>query len=143
MLVIFALVALFFFALPTYISSESFQKLIVKQVNGATDGTLEVGKLDMNWFGGISLTDLSYVDRDGRLSISAKSIFTKPSYGSIIFGRPAFGRTIIEQPDVKIHLAETPPAQSEPSEKVRKTGKQVKSSLLPVEKIELVVKQGR
>ncbi len=140
--IVCALVVLLFFALPSYISSQSFRNLIVRKINKSTGGKVEINKLAMGWFKGISLTNFSYVDKAGQFSISVKNVFTKPSYTSIILGKPVFGRTIIEQPAMIIKLAEPLPAEEKYSETNRGTKKAIKPSFLPLDHIELVINQG-
>ncbi len=141
--IVCVLVVLLFFALPAYISSQSFRKLIVRKVNQSIGGKIEIDKLAMGWFEGVILTNFSYVDQAGRLSISVKNIFTKPSYGSFVFGKPALKQTIIEQPTMKISLAEPLLTKDKPSKADTETKKVKKLSFLPLKQIELVINQGR
>jgi hypothetical protein len=140
LLVICAVVAFFVFALPAYISSESFRALVIREINKSIGGKVDVGKVTMGWLGGISLTGFRYIDQAGRLSISAKSILIRPSYGLIIFCRPALRRAILGHSAVKDSLAE--PLQMQRGFSTDKQ-KRVKSSFLPIGQVEFVVNQGR
>ena len=67
-----------------------------------------------NWLKGVRVTDLSYNDNAGLLSVKVKQIATKPHYASIVAGNLSFGRTTIDQPRVEISLKDKPPPTASP-----------------------------
>jgi hypothetical protein len=139
---IVVLIVLVVILVPVLVSSEKGREIILAKINNSIDGKTDFADLSMGWFKGIKVRDVSFNDSSGRTSVAVKRIATKPHYGSILFGSVSLGKTIIEEPRVEINLKERQPKESEKPEQKTTTGKQSIPIALPVNKIDLVVKDG-
>jgi hypothetical protein len=128
--------------LPRFVSSERGRRMILAKVNGSVEGEVDFGRLSMSWFKGIRISDVTFRDSTGRMSIAARQIATKPSYGSILVGSLSFGETIVDEPRVEIDFEGL---QAKPSEGfMQETGSDQEQGarLLPVKQVDLVVNDG-
>ena len=141
-LFIVVLIVLVVFLVPVLVSSEKGRKIILAKINNSIDGKTDFAGLSMGWFKGIKVRDISFNDSSGQTSVEVKQIATKPHYGSILFGGVSLGKTIIEEPRVEINLKARQPKETEKPEKKTTTGKQSIPIALPINKIDLVVKDG-
>ncbi len=135
------LILLAVFLVPAYISSESARKMILTRINRSVDGKADFANLSMGWLKGIRITNISFNDNNGQISVEVKQIATKPHYGSMLTGSLSFGKTVVDEPKIEINLATPQPKQTQsnaqlPKEKVGLIG-------LPVKKIDLVINNGR
>jgi len=135
-------IVLLVFLPPVVISSRKCRAVLLAKINAAVPGKVDFESLSMGWFRGVKVTDLSFDDAGGATSVKVKQIVTRPHYGSLVLGRLSFGRTVIEQPQVRIRLAE--PGQKKAAASTNKTSPQVQSEAteLPIQRMELVVKDG-
>ena len=137
------LILLLFLFIPAFISSQKGQKIILDKINRSIDGELGFTDLSMSWFRGIRLTDVSFHDNAGQISATVKQITTKPHYSSILFGNLSFGKTIINKPRIETNLARTQNQKSRPhNNKTPSKNKRVRPILLPIEKIDITIKDG-
>ena len=139
---IVVLIVLVVILVPAFVSSEKGRKIILAKINNSIDGKTNFAGLSMGWWKGIKVTDVSFNDSSGQTSVEVKQIATKPHYGSILFGSVSLGKTIIEEPRVEINLKARQPKETEKPEKKTTTGKQSIPIALPINKIDLVVKDG-
>jgi len=138
--VVIVLVLLAVFLVPAFVSSGKGRKIILAKINDSIDGQADFSTLSMSWTKGIKVTNVSFNDSAGQISVLVKRIAAKPHYGSILMGSLSFGKTIIDQPKVEINLQarQATKASQErilPDEKRQAVG-------LPVKKIDLVVNDG-
>lgn len=135
------LIVLAFSLVPGFVSSERGRKMILARINESVDGKADFADLSMSWFSGIKVTDFSFNDSAGQISVEIKRIAAKPRYLAILMGSLSFGETVIDEPKVQINLegrqAKTgqAPAQEAPSGKHKAVG-------LPVERVDLIVNDG-
>jgi len=140
-LLVTAVVLLFFFV-PIYISSDDGRKFILEKINSTINGTVNFAKLSMGWFKGLELTDFSFIDKKGSLSVTAKRISTKPHYFSILAGPVALGSTIIDEPVININVKEAAAPESVRSAVAQQKPAKEKIGL-GIEKVDLVVTNGQ
>jgi predicted component of type VI protein secretion system len=113
--------------------------MILAKINGSIAGKTNFVDLSMGWLKGIKVSDFSFNDNAGQISVQVKEIATKPHYGSLLTGNLSFGQTLIDTPNVEINLKAQKPGI--PSQKVpAKTA--TKSIALPVKRMELVLNDG-
>jgi hypothetical protein len=136
------LILLVVILVPVLISSGKGREIILAKINDSIDGKTNFASLSMGWWKGIKVTDVSFNDSSGRTSVAVKQISTKPHYSSILFGGMSLGETIIDEPKVEINLKARQPKYTEKPEKKTTAGKQSIPIVLPVNKIDLVVKDG-
>jgi len=91
-------------ATPMLLSSQQGRKLILAKLNRAIPGKTGFGDLSIGWFKGITVKDLTYNDRKGRLYIAVKNLVTKPRYAALLAGRLRLGKTTIDQPTVHFKI---------------------------------------
>jgi hypothetical protein len=144
-ILILLVIVLVAFIVPAYVSSESGRKLILSKANASGAGAIDFSKLSMSWFKGISVTNISFKNADQGLSVAVKGFSTMPDYGALLTGNLSFGETIIDEPKVEIDIdkmkqaaATQKPAAPKPAAK----GKEKPSAGVPINKIDLVVKDG-
>ncbi|MHC4691197.1 MAG: AsmA family protein [Planctomycetota bacterium] len=136
------LILLVVILIPVLISSGKGREIILAKINNSIDGKTNFASLSMGWWKGIKVTDVSFNDSSGRTSVAVKQISTKPHYSSILFGGMSLGETVIDEPKVEINLKARQPKDTEKPEKKTTAGKQSIPIVLPVNKIDLVVKDG-
>ena len=138
-----AIILLLFFIVPAYLSSGSGTNMVIGKINKSIDGKVEMEDLSMGWFSGIKLTDLSFADNAGTVSVNIREITTRPKYGSLLRGQMALGKTVIDGPDVEINIE--PPKKTTPgviSRPRTKTVKQKTPPPIPLGDMDLEVKRG-
>jgi len=135
LVVVAVLVVSAFLFLPTLISSQAAQKIILARVNKSISGRADFSDLSMGWSKGIKITDFSFNDDAGQASVQVKQITTKPHYGSIVMGNLSFGQTTIDQPEVQIKLKARPASQT-------KAATAPPVIALPIKSMDLVVNDG-
>jgi hypothetical protein len=116
---------------------------IAAWVLACVDGEVDFGGLSMSWFKGIQVSDITFGDDMGRMSVTARQISTKLHYGSILGGSLSFGETIVDEPRVKIKFEGL---QAKPSRGFMPgmgSYQERGASLPPVKEVDLVVKDGR
>jgi len=136
------LIALAFFLVPAFVSSEKGRKIILAKINNSIDGKTDFAGLSMSWWRGVKVTSFSFNDSAGLSPVKIKQITTKPHYGSILFGSLSFGKTIIDEPKVKINLKHPSPARTEDSQQEVSAGKRAPPIILPIKKIDLTINDG-
>ncbi len=142
LLCVVILIFLVIVLLPWFVSSEMGRRIILAKINDSADGEVDFGSLSMGWFKGIRVSDVTFGDSTGRMSVAARQITTKPRYGSILAGSLSFGETIVDEPRVEINFEGL---QAKPSEGfVQETGSDQEQGarLLPVKQVDLVVNDG-
>ena len=142
-LVVFAVLLLLGFLLvPVFLSSESGKKLIVNTVNESVDGKFDMGGFSVGWFKGVHLTDMSFSDNSGLMSVSVKDISGKPKYCSLLMGSVSLGDAVVDTPEVVITL----PAEVDEgvTEKTERPGKSVAVDAdgLDLKRLDLTIKNG-
>ncbi|MGA1978957.1 MAG: hypothetical protein ABSG99_00105 [Sedimentisphaerales bacterium] len=135
-------IVLVVFVVPAFVSSEMGRKIILAEINNSIDGEVDFAGLSLSWWKGVRVTDVSFNDSAGQISIQVKQITTKPHYGSILRGSLSFGETEIFEPRVEINLA---PPSARPLQRPRREKAAAKKSrpiALPIKRIEVIVKDG-
>ncbi|UCF42994.1 MAG: hypothetical protein JSV99_10475, partial [Planctomycetota bacterium] len=128
--------------LPRLVSSESGRKMILAKINDSIDGEVDFGRLSMGWFKGIRLTDVSFRDSLGQISVAVKQVAARPHYGSILGGSLSFGETIVDEPSVEINFEGL---QAKPSKGFMQgmgSYQERGASFVPVKEVDLVVNDG-
>ena len=129
--------------LPIFVSSEKVSKTILAKINDSIDGQADFADLSMGWFKGIKITNISFNDNQGRVTVAVKQISTKPHYASVLTGTLSLGETVIDEPKIQINLDD-----SQPAEKPTQTSQDISVDesptviVLPVKKINLLVNNG-
>jgi len=77
------LIVLAYLLVPIFISSKKGREIILTRINDAIAGKTDFAHLSMGWFKGVKVTDFSFNDNAGQISIQVKQIVTKPHYCSI------------------------------------------------------------
>ena len=142
LLLVIVLVA---FIVPAYVSSESGRKLILSKANASGVGAIDFAKLSMSWFKGISVTNISFKNADQGLSVAVKGVSTMPDYGAMLTGNLSFGETVIDEPKIEIDIdkiKQNAAATQKTAAKPTVKGKATQSAGMPINKIDLVVKNG-
>ncbi|MHC4912764.1 MAG: hypothetical protein ACYTE5_07145 [Planctomycetota bacterium] len=143
--VLVCVVILFFLVialLPWLVSSESGRKMMLAKINDSVDGEVDFAGLSMGWFKGVRLTDVSFTDSSGRISVAVNQVAARPHYGSILKGGLSLGETIIDGLRVELDFEGL---QAEPSEGfVQETGSDQEQGMnfVPVKEVDLVVNDG-
>jgi len=146
---VLALIVVTFFLVPVFVSSEKGRHAILARINNSVEGKAGIGKLSMSWFKGVKITDFSFNDTLGRISIAVKQIATKPHYASILFGNLSFGETVIDEPKVEIRLEGKHPVEANPvtvgqaSKLKRPPAKETEPIVLPIKQIDMTVNNGQ
>jgi hypothetical protein len=81
---------------PVLVSSAKARQMILAKINGSIAGKTNFVNLSMGWLKGIKVSDFSFNDNAGQISVQVKEIATKPHYGSILTGNLSFGQTLID-----------------------------------------------
>ncbi|MDD5458595.1 MAG: hypothetical protein PHF37_04315 [Phycisphaerae bacterium] len=126
--------------LPTMLSTDGAQKMILSKVNSSIDGTAGFKDLSISWFRGIRLDEITF-DSNG-VSVAVKEITTKPHYAALLTGNVSLGETVIDTPYAMINVTALEKQQSQPSD-ATKTKKQPQQFVMPVNIINLKVNNGR
>ena len=129
-------VSLVLFAVPSFVSSGKGREIILSQVNKYVDGKTDFASLSLSWFRGVRVTELSFDDAAGQTSVRVKKIATKPHYAALLTGNVSFGQTVIDQPNVRMNIKDQPTTKPKPP------GSEPATPALPVNRIDLTVKDG-
>ncbi|MBC8481816.1 MAG: hypothetical protein H8D47_04040 [Planctomycetes bacterium] len=144
-LIFFAvLVLLFLVGVPAYVSSAAGNRTILAKINESIDGEVGFSSLKMSWVNkGVEINDLKFTDVGKGSVVRVKRLSTKPHYGSLLRGSVSLGKTVIESPDVEIQVGGTEePKQTAPSRPLRVTEGQGRGVVLPIEKMDMVLRDG-
>jgi hypothetical protein len=139
-LLAFILIVGVVFAVPAYVSSESCRRLILAKANAGGAGVVDFADLSMSWGKGISVSKLSFRDKNESVSVAVKEFSTRPMYGALLSGNLSFGETVIDEPKVEINV-EKMKGKTE-GEKTRAGSPRHEQTGLPIGRIDLVVKNG-
>jgi hypothetical protein len=115
--------------------------MILARINESVAGTMDFSRLSMSWWKGVEVSNLTFDDNVGQTSVRVRQINTKPHYGSLLVGNLSFGRTLVNEPRVELKLAETAAAKEPATEEVP-AARALPPVALPVERIDLMVKDG-
>jgi len=137
-----ALVGLIVLLVPVVVSSRKGEQIILAKINDGLDGQLHFADLSMGWRSGIRITDITFEDAPGQISLAVKQITTKPHYSSILFARPSFGKTVIDQPRVRIDLRAGSRKKRDVSTAKPTPATAQAPAMLPVRQIDLFVNNG-
>ena len=127
---------------PAIVSSGKGRQLILAKINGSIAGKTNFVALSMGWLKGIKVSDFSFNDNAGQISVQVKEIATKPHYGSILTGNLSFGQTLIDTPNVQINLKDLQEQKAKSPSPKRPAGEGMKPIVLPVKRMELVLNDG-
>jgi hypothetical protein len=116
--------------------------MILGKINSSVQGRADFADLSMSWWKGVRITHFSFSDETGRILARIKEIVTKPHYGSLLLGNLSFGETEIVEPRVQINLTEQLSRQTGKSYQVGLAGVVPAPRLLPIKRVDLVVKDG-
>lgn len=133
-----------FLAIPAYLSSDAGKDFIVGRINDSIDGKIAMGDFSMGWFKGIRVTDLSFEDEAGTISVNVKEISTRLHYVPLLLGIVALGETLIDEPQVVINVSQDKDKSLRPvvSSEKKTTESKGKAGGLALAKIDLTVKGG-
>ncbi len=131
------LILLVVFALPWFVSSERGRRIILARINNSIDGEVDFAGLTMGWWRGVGITDISFSDVEGRISVRVRQIITRPHYSSFLTGSLSLGETEIFEPQVEVNLLQ-PQAQKQQGLQEEKS----RPGALPIKRAELVVRNG-
>jgi hypothetical protein len=128
--------------IPAIISSAKARQIILAKINGSIAGKTNFDDLSMGWLKGIKVSDFSFNDNSGQISVQVKEIATKPDYGSLLTGNLSFGRTLIDEPNVQIDLKQSKAQKSGKPAPKPSAGRLKQPIVLPVKRMDLIVKDG-
>jgi len=142
--IILALILGILFAVPAYVSSDSCRGMIIAKANAGSGGVVDMAKLSMSWGNGISVSNLSFKDKDNSLSVAVKGFSTKPQYGALLTGNLSFGETVIDEPRIEIDVEKIGGQKTEDGgQKAEDREKKTETAVgLPIGRIDLVLKNG-
>jgi hypothetical protein len=127
---------------PTLVSSTKARQMILAKINGSVAGKTNFVDLSMGWLKGIKVSDFSFNDNAGKISVQVKEIATKPHYGSLLTGNLSFGQTFIDKPNVQINLKDLQEQKTKSPGTERPAGKETGPIVLPVKRMALVLNDG-
>jgi hypothetical protein len=127
---------------PAIVSSAKARQIILAKINGSIAGITNFDELSMGWLKGIKVSDFSFNDNSGQISVQVKEITTKPYYGSLLTGNLSFGRTLIDEPNVQIDLKQSKAQKSGKPAPKPSAGRMKQPIVLPIERMDLIVKDG-
>jgi hypothetical protein len=128
--------------LPAIVSSGKARQMILAKINGSIAGKTNFDELSMGWLKGIKVSDFSFNDNTGQISVQVKEIATKPDYGSLLTGDLSFGQTLIDEPNVQINLKESKAQKPVESGPKPSAGRIKQPIVLPIKRMDLIVKDG-
>jgi hypothetical protein len=140
--VVAVLIVLVIILIPTIVSSAGVRQLILAKINSSVAGKTNFDELTMGWLKGIKVSDFSFNDNSGQISVQVKEIATKPDYGSLLAGNLSFGRTLIDKPNVEIKLKELERQKTKSPEPKKPVAKETGPIVLPIKRMDLIVKDG-
>ncbi|MCH9626252.1 MAG: hypothetical protein S4CHLAM123_14480 [Chlamydiales bacterium] len=103
---------------PTWISSKSGQKTLLKWINQEIDGSLEIERVHLSWFGKQHINHLILKDKKGETSLEFEVFETDTSLFYLLFGGRSLSQTIIKKPYLLIeqtHIEKEPKPSSKHS----------------------------
>jgi hypothetical protein len=128
--------------IPALVSSGKGRQIILAKINSSIAGETDFVNLSMGWLKGIKVSDFSFNDNAGQISVHVKEIATKPRYSSLLTGNLSLGQTLIDKPNVQINLKDlTAQKSGSPSPKPQ-SGKTMQPIVLPVKRMELILNDG-
>ncbi len=128
---------------PSYISSDSGRKFILSKANASVAGTVDFAKLTMGWVKGISVSDISFKDRESGVEVAVKEFSTKPNYGALLTGGLSFGETVIDEPMIEIDIDKLKQRTSAaPKVTGKSEGEGGQAAGVPIKAIDLAVNNG-
>jgi hypothetical protein len=127
---------------PAIVSSAKARQIILARINSSIAGKTNFVDLSMGWLKGIKVSDFSFNDNAGQVSVQVKEIATKPHYGSILTGNLSFGQTLIDKPNVEINLKDLHEQKTKSPAPKRPAGKGMQPIVLPVKRMDLVLNDG-
>jgi hypothetical protein len=142
LVIIVILIALVLLLVPVLVSSGKGRQIILAKINSSIAGETDFVDLSMGWLKGIKVSDFSFNDNAGQISVQVREIATKPSYGSLLTGNLSLGQTLIDKPKVQINLKDLKAQKSKSPSTKKPAGKEMKPFALPVKRMELVLNDG-
>jgi hypothetical protein len=136
------LIVLVVFLVPAFVSSETGRKIILAKINDSIDGQVDFGSLSMSWWKGVKITDFSFNDDAGNVSVKVKQILTEPHYARLLLGSLSFGATVLDEPGVEINLAERLLEGAESAGQEVLARQEIRAVGLPIKEIDLTVNGG-
>ena len=136
------LIVFVLFLVPAIVSSGKVRQIILSKINGSIAGKTDFADLSMGWLKGIKVSDFSFNDNAGQISVQVKEIATKPHYGSLLTGNLSFGQTLIDTPNVEINLKDLQEQKTKSPAPKRPAGEGMQPVVLPVKRMELVLNDG-
>jgi hypothetical protein len=130
------------FLTPAIVSSAKARQIILAKINNSVSGKTNFDELSMGWLKGIRVSDFSFNDNSGQISVQVKEIATKPEYGSLLTGNLSFGQTLIDKPNVQINLKESKAQKPVESGPKPSAGRIKQPIVLPIKRMDLIVKDG-
>ncbi len=127
---------------PALVSSGKGRQIILAKINSSIAGETDFADLSMGWLKGIKVSDFSFNDNAGQISVQVKEIATKPRYGSILTGNLSFGQTLIDKPNVEINLKDIQVQKAKSPGPKQPAGEGMQPIVLPVKRMELVINDG-
>jgi hypothetical protein len=140
--IIAILIVLVLLFVPALVSSGKGRQIILAKINGSIAGETDFADLSMGWLKGIKVSDFSFNDNAGQISVRVREIATKPHYCSILTGNLSFGQTLIDKPNVQINLKDLKEQKPQSPGTKRPAGEGMQPFVLPVKRMELVLNDG-
>ncbi len=128
--------------MPALVSSAKARQIILAKINSSIAGQTDFDNLSMGWLKGIKVSDFSFNDKAGQISLRVKEIATKPHYSSLLSGNLSLGQTLIEKPSVQINLKDLQKQKTKSTSPERPAGKRIQPIVLPVKRMELALNDG-
>lgn len=127
---------------PALVSSGKGRQIILAKINGSIAGKTDFANLSMGWLKGIKISDFSFNDNAGQISVQVREIATKLHYGSLLTGNLSFGQTLIDKPNVQINLKDLKAQKSGSPGPKPPAGEGMQPFVLPIKRLELVLNDG-
>ncbi len=80
---------------PSWLSGASGRNFLLKKINGSIPGKVEIGSLELAWFGGQSIGDMKFTAPDGKPVFTLDRFASEASLWAIIRKKLSLGRTEI------------------------------------------------
>jgi hypothetical protein len=141
--VLLVLILAVIFAVPAYVSSNGCRQMILAKANASGAGKIGFADLSMSWGKGISISDISFKDKNESLSVAVKGVSTRPHYVALLTGNLSFGETIIDEPKVEIDVVKMKQKTQDGERKTEDREQKTEAAVgIPVQRIDLVVRDG-
>ncbi|MCD6392812.1 MAG: hypothetical protein J7M40_04825 [Planctomycetes bacterium] len=127
--------------LPAYLSSDSGKKLILSKISRAIDGQVDAKTLSVGRVKGDRLTDLTFSDDKGMMSVSVRKISAKPQLMAMLRGNLALGKTLLDAPKAVINI-EDPGARTQSSKSSKSDDDAGGGAALGLAMLDMEVKEG-